>query len=460
MKGVGATLATVATLSTAVLATPTLKPRASASSTGTLPTVTVKGNAFWTSDSDRFYVQGVDYQPGGSSANEDPLVDESTCTRDIKYFKDLGVNTIRVYAVDNAKNHDACMKALDEAGIYLALDVNNPSYSINRDQPWISYNDKYLQSVFAVIDTFAKYTNTLLFFSGNEVINDDTTTQCAPYVKAVTRDMKAYIQARGYRSIPVGYSAADVDSNRYEMATYMNCGSDSVRSDFFAFNDYSWCDPSTFQESGWQDKVTQYGNYSIPLFLSEYGCIKNPPREFNDVLALFSDQMSAVYSGGLVYEYSDEADNPGYGLVTINGDSVTPRSDFNTLKTQLGKTSLPSGDGGYLADGSASSCPASSSTWDVKNNSLPEMPAPAQKYLSNGAGSGPGLNGGGSQTAGTQSSGWVSVDANSTVSGSGSSASSSGAAVSNVKIPEMTIAPFVAGMVVLVSTMFGAAAIF
>jgi len=216
-------LATVATLSTAVLATPTLKPRASASSTGTLPTVTVKGNAFWTSDSDRFYVQGVDYQPGGSSANEDPLVDESTCTRDIKYFKDLGVNTIRVYAVDNSKNHDACMKALDEAGIYLALDVNNPLYSINREDPWVSYNDKYLQSVFAVIDTFAKYTNTLLFFSGNEVINDDTTTQCAPYVKAVTRDMRAYIQARGYRSIPVGYSAADVDSNRYEMATYMNC---------------------------------------------------------------------------------------------------------------------------------------------------------------------------------------------------------------------------------------------
>ena len=157
------------------------------------------------------------------------------------------------------------MNALAEAGIYLALDVNTPKYSINRAEPEISYNKVYLQNVFATIDKFAKYDNTLLFFSGNEVINDDATTACAPYVKATTRDMKSYINARGYRSIPVGYSAADVDSNRFEMAQYMNCGPDSVRSDFFAFNDYSWCDPSDFKTSGWDQKVAKYSNYSIPL---------------------------------------------------------------------------------------------------------------------------------------------------------------------------------------------------
>ncbi len=56
---------------------------------------------------------------------------------------------------------------------------------------------------------------------------------------------RQYIGSRGYRSIPVGYSAADVESNRYEMASYMNCGTADQRSDFFAFNDYSWCDPSS-----------------------------------------------------------------------------------------------------------------------------------------------------------------------------------------------------------------------
>jgi hypothetical protein len=77
--------------------------------------------------------------------------------------------------------------------------------------------------------------------------------------------MRQYIGSRGYRQVPVGYSAADVESNRYEMAQYMNCGTDDQRSDFYAFNDYSWCDPSSYQQSGWDQKVEQYGNYSIPL---------------------------------------------------------------------------------------------------------------------------------------------------------------------------------------------------
>ena len=158
------------------------------------------------------------------------------------------------------------MKMLDDAGIYLILDVNSPLYSINRDTPHPSYNDVYLQSVFATIEMFSKYDNTLAFFSGNEVINETTaSTVTAPYVKAVTRDMKAYMNNRKLRAVPVGYSAADVTSNRYETAEFMNCGADDERSDFFAFNDYSWCDPSSFTTSGWDQKVDLFKNYSIPI---------------------------------------------------------------------------------------------------------------------------------------------------------------------------------------------------
>jgi hypothetical protein len=205
---------------------------------------------------------------GGSSANKDPIADADGCKRDVAEFKKLGINTIRVYSVDNSANHDACMKTLADAGIYLALDVNTPYYSLNRaDEASIkrSYNDVYLQSVFATIDAFASYDNTLLFYSANEVINNNQTTFAAPYVKAVTRDMKNYIRSRSLRSIPVGYSAADVEDNRYQMALYMNCGGTDVRGDFFAFNDYSWCDPSSFTISGWDKKVKQYANYGIPI---------------------------------------------------------------------------------------------------------------------------------------------------------------------------------------------------
>ena len=102
------------------------------------------------------------------------------------------------------------MNELANAGIYLALDVNTPKYSLRQDKPAQSYNHVYLQNLFATIDEFQKYPNTLLFFSGNEVINNVATSVAAPWVKAVTRDLKQYIGMRNYRQIPIGYSAADI----------------------------------------------------------------------------------------------------------------------------------------------------------------------------------------------------------------------------------------------------------
>lgn len=137
--------------------------------------------------------------------------------------------------VDNSRDHDECMQALDDAGIYLLLDVNTPTISINRENPQPSYNEKYLQHVFATIDVFSKYNNTLAFFTANEVINNIQTTGAATYVKAVTRDMHRYIRDQNKRAIPIGYSAADVTENRLQMAQYLNCGDDALaRSDFFA----------------------------------------------------------------------------------------------------------------------------------------------------------------------------------------------------------------------------------
>lgn len=132
------------------------------------------------------------------------------------------------------------MKALEAAGIYLVLDTDNTRYSLNRDDPKASYNSVYLQSVFATIDAFANYPNTLAYLSGNEVINNASNTHVAPYVKAVTRDMKQYIGDRGYRKIPVGYSAADVEANQQLMAEYLNCGTTDQRADFYSINDYRY----------------------------------------------------------------------------------------------------------------------------------------------------------------------------------------------------------------------------
>lgn len=324
-------------------------------------------------------------------------------------FTKLGINTIRVYTIDNSQNHDACMNALAAAGIYVILDTDTPLYSLNREDPAPSYNSLYLQSVFATIDEFAGYSNTLAFLSGNEVINNASNTNCAPYVKAVTRDMKQYIGDRSYRAIPVGYSAADVDANQQLMAEYLNCGTDDQRADFYSINDYSWCDPSSFTISGWDTLVANYSSYGLPLFMSEYGCITNN-RTFQEVATLYSTQMTGVFSGGLVYEYSEEGN--GFGLVTISGTTATPNSDFTALVAAFSGTPNPTGLGGAKTSSPASTCPPESAQWDVANDDLPAIPSAAVTFDKNGAGTAPGLNGPGSQDAGdseNESSGTASA---------------------------------------------------
>lgn len=276
--------------------------------------------------------------------------------------------------------------------------------------------------------------NLLLFFSANEVINAKNNTSTAPYIKAVTRDIKNYIKAQSSREIPVGYSSADVAENIESQALYFACGQDAnARSDFFAFNDYSWCDPSNFQTSGWDTKVKTYSNYSLPLFLSEFGCNKNR-REWNEVKALYSSQMTSVYSGGLAYEYTLEEN--GYGLVEVgsNGNAV-PNDDFKRLKNAYESTDLPSGDGGARkGDRTVPSCPPETDEWQVGTTLLPEMPKGAEKFMRDGAGDGPGLEGDGSQWQGTPSetepdlSNGVTVGATSGGNGQGNGSSGSNGA--------------------------------
>ncbi|KAH8659349.1 Glucanosyltransferase-domain-containing protein [Tricladium varicosporioides] len=387
-------LSLVLSVSSVVAAgTPILAARAST----TVTPITVTGNAFYKGDN-RFYIRGVAYQPGGGTGTEsDPIANSTACVRDITYFKKLGINTIRVYAVDNTADHDTCMNALAAAGIYLVLDTDTTKYSLNRADPSVSYNSVYLQSVFATVDAFANYTNVLAFLSGNEVINNASNTNCAPYVKAVTRDIKQYIGSRGYRSIPVGYSAADVAENQFLMAEYMNCGTDDERSDFYAINDYSWCDPSSFTTSGWDTLVKNYTGYGIPVFMSEYGCITNT-RTFGEVAALYNTEMTSAFSGGLVYEYSNEGN--GYGLVDITNGEVATTSQFTYLETAFANATDPSGDGGATTSSAVSTCPTKSTNWEVSGDSLPAIPSKAAAYMSTGAGTGPGLDGSGSQEAG------------------------------------------------------------
>lgn len=314
-----------------------------------LDPITIKGTKFFFSgNGSQFYIKGVAYQQdvgaggdvGSSTTFIDPLASASNCKRDIPYLKKLGTNLIRVYAIDPTADHSACMQMLDDAGIYVLADLGSPAVSINRASPvWdTTLFARYTQ----VVDALQNYTNVMGFFAGNEVTNNLTNTEASAYVKAAVRDTKAYIAAKGYHHMGVGYAADDDATVRDQVADFMNCGDSADSIDFWGYNIYEWCGHSTFTTSGYSQRVEEFANYTVPAFFAEYGC--NTPnggdtsdgaaRPWEEVGTLFSSKMTDVFSGGIAYEYFEEVND--FGLVSVaSGGSVNTLADFNSLSSQI-----------------------------------------------------------------------------------------------------------------------------
>jgi hypothetical protein len=265
------------------------------------------------------------------------------------------------------------------------------------------WNQTQYERYAEVMDKFHGYDNVLGFFVGNENIAKQEDSPAAPYLKAAARDMKAYRDSKGYRSIPIGYSAADIKELRPMLQDYLTCGGNSSEIvDFFGLNSYSWCDPSTYTESTY-DKLQEYAlNFPVPIFFSETGCIVPGPRVWADQDAIFSKPMVEHWSGSIIYEWIQEQNN--YGLIsygppvddlTINDETVfdgwsrkgepTPRSpDFENLKSRWATIS-PSGISKSDYDAkrvSTRACPTSTQGgwWAVQGDA--ELPKLGETYQS------------------------------------------------------------------------------
>ncbi len=230
----------------------------------------------------------------------------------------LNTNIIRTYAIDPTADHSACMKLLNDAGIYVISDLGQPNLSINRDSPqWtVDLFTRYQQ----VVDALAKYPNVVGFFAGNEVSNSHNNTAASAYVKAAVRDTKQYIKNKKYRWMGVGYAANDDLAIRDDIASYFNCGPTDESIDYFGYNIYSWCGDSDFQKSGYDRLIDFFKDYSVPTFFAEYGC--NLPnggagRVFDETTALYSANMSQVLSGGIVYEFFQDTNDYGASQALI-----------------------------------------------------------------------------------------------------------------------------------------------
>ncbi|CAM1504017.1 Fc.00g016080.m01.CDS01 [Cosmosporella sp. VM-42] len=361
----------------------------------------VKGNNFVNPDTGKkFQIVGMAYQPGGSSgydpqAGKDPLSHKDECMRDAALMQVLGVNAIRVYNLDPNLNHDDCASIFNAAGMYMMIDVNSPlpGEALQSKNPWESYYMEYLNRTFAVVEAFSNYPNTLLFFSGNEVIDNVGSAEFVPmYLRAVTRDIKTYIKNNVKRQIPVGYSAADVRDVLWDTWNYMQCSEpddddNMSRADIFALNSYSWCGPdATYESSSYNDLTDGFETSSVPVFFSEYGCNKPQPRYWNETQAMYGEKMTPVFSGGVVYEYTEEDNN--YGLVSIKGDTLSILGDFNRLKNQFAKIDWEKVQAQSPSKNSPKSPSCKTSLIKEKgfdsNFTLPDVPPGAGKLIKNG----------------------------------------------------------------------------
>lgn len=345
--------------------------------------IIIKGQKFFQKNSgEQFFMKGVAYQQEVSSNSSatttsksditDPLADGSACKRDIVYMKKLNTNTIRVYAIDPTKDHSDCMSQFAAAGIYVVADLSEPGLSINRDDPgWtVELYNRYT----SVVDEMMKYDNTLGFFAGNEVSNEANNTIASAFVKAAVRDTKAYIKSKNYREIGVGYATNDDAEIRENMANYFDCGNSTDSIDFWGYNIYSWCGDSSFTESGYDVQTKNFEKYNVPVFFAEYGCNTPRPRKFTEVQALYGDQMTGVWSGGIVYMYFEEENK--FGLASISNGNVETNQDFDNLQAQIAKVSPV---GVKLADytptnTAAASCPkVTPGTWEAESSPLPPV---------------------------------------------------------------------------------------
>jgi len=345
-----------------------------------LPSISQQGRYLY-ADGARISFKGVAYQEPGQVAaqtaqNEanggfpepssytDPLSNQTQCEADLPNLKQLGVNAIRVYNINPHEDHSGCMKAFNNASIYVIADLALPlNGSINRAAP--SWDVGLLDAYIATIDSLRSYDNIAAFVIGNEVVTGPSNTNAAPFVKAAARDVKSYL-ASVSSSILTMYASTDGDDDwRQPLANYLACNNSATSVDIYGLNNYR-------PAASYPALTSDYANYPIPAVLSEFGSIDVLPRNFSEVQQLFSSSETDVWSGGFAFEYFE--DSQGYGLTSNATSPPTFNADGQALESQYAAVTLPSTPTQSDSPAATYSACASPNSNFVASNTLPPTP--------------------------------------------------------------------------------------
>ncbi|KAG7284796.1 hypothetical protein NEMBOFW57_009409 [Staphylotrichum longicolle] len=299
-----------------------------------LSPISVKGTKLFDDDGNQFFIRGVAYTFGDD--DPDPLLDTKRCQADATLMKTASINTIYVYWVDSEQDHEGCMKAFADQGIYVWLQLGSFPRVTSLTQttpPWTLP----LYAVYtSVLDAFALHPNTLALGLGQETITaNSTSTLAAPALKAAARDLHAFLAARGYRPIPLSYSAADVASLRDLTAQYLTCdsgidddgggGGQAGTIDLLGLNVFLSCGADD-----WRALHAQFAalDLPVPVAISEAGCRSSGSgssaddtgaRDFADASLVLGPEMRDVFCGVSVFEWAMRSGASKFGVVEYEG---------------------------------------------------------------------------------------------------------------------------------------------
>ncbi|OQR98217.1 1,3-beta-glucanosyltransferase [Achlya hypogyna] len=340
-----AAAAAVVSAQTGALGTPAVQPSGNATTTGGgwVNPLIIKGYKFFDSVTGaEFRIKGISYSPRantGKNFNAESIdwatdENEPVWRPQLAQLKALGVNTVRLYAVDPTKSHDKFMCEVSKLGMYVFVGMSAVCpgcYIADAEAPGC-YTPEMFTRAQMIYNAFAVYDNVIGFSVGNENNLGKLIEKSAPCVKALIRDVRAYGDkcAGSLRQVPIGLDNADIDTPTHPRASwlgYYDClknNDENTRAEWIGFNPYVECDPKThlsFADSkGLQKLVGDYkkSGYSRPIVFGEYGCIDitntiddiEQQRTFLDAKWMNEEpEMTEYVAGGNAFEYSVEKAN-------------------------------------------------------------------------------------------------------------------------------------------------------
>ncbi len=316
----------------------------------------------------RFIPRGVAYQP---EDNTDPISDDKYDTitnKLIPMLNDLNVNSIRVYQVDPTLSHDKVMELLADNNIYVFVGLaDGLGCAVDRSNP--QWTSSLYECMSKKIDTFQKYSNVLAFSVGNEVWESGADTYgIASSLKAAVRDMKAYIKAKRYRQIPVGWVSRDDPSTTYPNVQYSACQYGQVTdnnpdnsADYIGYNMERWNSPDqSFHAYDTFINLITGQNFNIPAIFTECGVPYNmyypdlgkSVRDWSQMKYIGTDAQfpttpstNSIFpniSGAFAFRLLNRNDGSHWGLNEANDYSLTshiPLGGYDQLKEEYGNAS-------------------------------------------------------------------------------------------------------------------------